>query len=518
MRILVHKLKVNFKSLGYSEVIDGVNYQVYPVTMLVEGVHHGAIGGPTYYPASALQDTASEWNGVFIPINHPQDAAGNYISANSDGVQNFGFIRNTFYENGKLKAEACINLNLVDSSIITDIEKGSMEVSTGLYAEIKDRVGTWNQEEYEAIVESIVPDHLALLPDTTGACSVNDGCGIRPHDSYQQPPLHEGLKHDELPAILQFGDRRNVMGEDKKLPIDVNKESEEYLNQIDNLDSYRKSLLHKKLLNNSTSFNDIQRQLSDYVDSMDVARLNENGPYKINYLKDVYRNFFIFKQETENGSRLYKQSYTEDNGRVIVDPVMIEVYKKTEYLPVQSLQGNNREEKQMSDKPCCPEKVRALIANSNTTFTDKDEGWLSTLTEDQLGHFETLTETAVNAMENVKLLEANNANKPATVQEYLAAAPEGIKQVLNEGLKQLDKIRADHIKTILANESNKFTEDQLKTLDNTTLENISALSVKALGPEEQGYIGAYIGQGGGGNRVNTVKEEAYVPQTLNFGN
>ena len=60
------------------------------------------------------------------------------------------------------------------------LEKGLlMEVSTGLFSDDESIQGQWNDKKYIGIVRNHKPDHLALLPGGVGACSANDGCGIR---------------------------------------------------------------------------------------------------------------------------------------------------------------------------------------------------------------------------------------------------------------------------------------------------------------------------------------------------
>lgn len=453
------EFSINLTTIGRDETVNGVNYRVYPVTMLVEGVHHGAVGAPSYYSAEVLRNCAQQWNGVPVPIYHPQDAQGNYISANSNGVPNIGTIRNAFYENGKLKAEVWLQVDkaiALRESIIDECNSGNMEVSTGLFADVVEQAGQWNSEDYAVVIQSITPDHLALLPGQTGACSRTDGCGIRPH---------------------------------------AKKEG-------DNVSKYE-ALRAEKLKANTASHDEIREQLRRYVDSQDKSWTDQEGneQYSIYYVEAVYPTYFVMREESSvNGRRLYKMLYSENNGRVIIDPARIEVFKKTEYLPVQ---GNSEGEKQMANKePCCPEKVRALIANQNTTFTDADAEWLESLTADQLGHFEAMAEAA-----------ASNA-KPKDLNEWLSIVPAEVRGVVNAGLKQLDKARQDMISTVLANESNTFSEEQLKAMDNATLEGISALSVK---PAQVTYQNQYIGQGGGGATAQAAtEEEPYVMTSLSF--
>jgi hypothetical protein len=53
-----------------------------------------------------------------------------------------------------------------------------MELSTGLYVDAELTPGDWKGEEYVAIARNLRSDHLAILPDKIGACSVADGAGL----------------------------------------------------------------------------------------------------------------------------------------------------------------------------------------------------------------------------------------------------------------------------------------------------------------------------------------------------
>lgn len=53
-----------------------------------------------------------------------------------------------------------------------------IEISTGLFAEDEMTPGEFNGNSYEAIARNHRPDHLAILATGVGACSVADGCGL----------------------------------------------------------------------------------------------------------------------------------------------------------------------------------------------------------------------------------------------------------------------------------------------------------------------------------------------------
>ena len=179
--------KIQFSGVtGQRKRVAGVDYAVYPSVILVEGVHHGAIGAPTMYPADVLASSAPMWNNIPVTVHHPQDKDGAYVSAGSPEVLQawaVGKLLNARHEEGKLKADVMIDLKKATAkhpTLINDLDRGvEMQVSTGLYGEEVMEEGLWNNEAYASRLTAIQPDHLALLPGAEGACSWADGCGIR---------------------------------------------------------------------------------------------------------------------------------------------------------------------------------------------------------------------------------------------------------------------------------------------------------------------------------------------------
>ena len=172
--------------------LKGKDYIVAPVVILTEGVHNGL-----YYPNDELKKGAHLWNGVPLVVHHPLDK-GMPISANNPSVveaQQVGRLYNVIYNDGKLKGQVYVSK--------TDIEKFPevshyldnqllLEVSTGLFSDDEMINGKWNDEMYTGICRNHKPDHLALLPGKSGACSASDGCGIRIN----------GMSHSEIQASI----------------------------------------------------------------------------------------------------------------------------------------------------------------------------------------------------------------------------------------------------------------------------------------------------------------------------
>ncbi len=161
------------------ETFEGRRHLVAPVVMIVEGVLNNAL-----LLAEELEKSAAAWNGRPVPVLHPTEAE-EYITANRPDIIEknvVGHIFNAKVEDSKLKAEIWIDeakaKKLGHSEYIASIASGKVsEVSTGYFADEEPIEGDYNGKAYVVIHRNLRPDHLALLPNETGACSVEDGAG-----------------------------------------------------------------------------------------------------------------------------------------------------------------------------------------------------------------------------------------------------------------------------------------------------------------------------------------------------
>jgi hypothetical protein len=164
----------------------GEQYIVAPMTSIVTGVLHGSKGS-LFYPQEETTRNIGSWDGVPLTAYHPSDPMTNQpLSAREKGVidrQGIGWVRNTKWK-GKLVHEGWFNVaktKKVDNRIYEALVKNKpMELSTGLYTEneVAPPNANYNGKSYDYIARDYRPDHVAILPDQIGACSVNDGCGL----------------------------------------------------------------------------------------------------------------------------------------------------------------------------------------------------------------------------------------------------------------------------------------------------------------------------------------------------
>lgn len=164
-------------------MLDGRAHVVAPIVALVAGVVNGEL-----VTADELTAFAAAWNGRPVPLRHPQDAAGQFISANSPEVIAASVIGQVFEMHVEgdrllgemwLDVEKCERLGGDALRALQRLEAGEViEVSTAYFCDQESAEGVFDGKRYAAVQHHLRPDHVALLPDEVGACSIADGCGV----------------------------------------------------------------------------------------------------------------------------------------------------------------------------------------------------------------------------------------------------------------------------------------------------------------------------------------------------
>jgi hypothetical protein len=420
----------------------GRTFIVVPVVMMVEGVHNGS-AGPIFHSIEELGKIPGSWNGIPITIDHPQ-IEDTYVSANIPiliDTRTVGRVYNTYVEDDKLKAEAWIDveqITQISPETLVQIREGQiLEVSVGVFTDDEEVENeNWNGESYNAIARNHRPDHLALLPGGVGACSVDDGCGIRNNNK------RKGGSKVENNSIELI---KNLKKDDSwYLENIISNLSQGLVGRLDNL-----------------------RRKIDSLDTTDV----------VHYLREAFDDYIIYETSMRvGGSKLYRQAYTiEDNGNVVFVGESEEVYKKVEYLKVQNnvirFNTNKKEVKRMSEKPKCPsckEKIDKLVANNSSKFIEEDREWLETLEEANLD----------------KIIEASKVEKKEekpvkTNSEKINVLSDEDKAALEYGKRQLKERREKYVKGIQDNAGKElWPDDQLATMSDNMLERLYNSVVK----------------------------------------
>lgn len=162
----------------------GKDYLVAPLSLIVPGVLNGS-KGPLLYTPEDLGASPARWNGMPIVLYHPS-VNGMPVSARDPDILNssgLGMVLRARFQD-KLTAEGWFDVDTtgrVAPEVLNRLERGEpIELSTGLFTDNEPAAAgsVFNGTPYDFIARNHQPDHLAILPEGRGACSLGDGCGV----------------------------------------------------------------------------------------------------------------------------------------------------------------------------------------------------------------------------------------------------------------------------------------------------------------------------------------------------
>ena len=130
--------------------------------------------------------------------------------------------------------------------------------------------------------------------------------------------------------------------------------------------------------------------------------------------------------------------------------------------------------------PVCKERVEALLTAG---FEEEDREFLVGLSEERFSRLQealAAKETPGNEDAGTEAdPDAGSQAKtetPETLEEYLAKAPPGVRDVLTRSMRRDAEAREKLIGALLANKRNKFTREQLQARDLGELEALAELA------------------------------------------
>jgi hypothetical protein len=363
-----------------------------------------------------------------------------------------GRIFNTQMTDSALRAEAWLDevaLQRVSEETLERINNGEViEVSIGIFSDEELVSGTWNTERYTAIARNHRPNHLALLPDEVGACSIADGCGIRVNKKEKTKMVEEGK-------------------------ISINEENQTVV---------LKELNRMGFSVNELGFNEIREKIGQAIYGLDGNGLDH-------YIEDVYTDSFVYTQYNNRidprQRKMYKQSYkVNDANEVEFVGEPTHVKREVSYLAVPMTNGRVKTERVIKKNSMCTDCVKkladSLIANKETAWNENDREFLESQTEEVL---EKMTPPAksdaqVNSAKPTREeILAVFKDKPMTDEEFLSFTSPEVGLQIKEGLQ----LRANQKKTIVTEiiaNTDQWTEDELNLKELSELQKIYKLVSK----------------------------------------
>lgn len=424
-----------------NDKMEGKTWKVVPMVMIVEGVLNGSLGA-LYYPATELSKTPECWNTkpIVAPCHPVKNGKG--VSACSPDILDkykVGVIMNTKFDKlGRLTAEAWIDedaANRVEPRIMEAITNGdTLELSTGLFTDNEETEGEFEGEPYEAIARNYRPDHLAILPDAVGACSVADGAGF--------------VRNQAGNKLKLTSDQQDILGSAVLATL--------------------RTMGIKDVTSNEMSMRSVETQLYGLIRAKLVPA--KTTDYVDLWVCDTYQTYCVYQFK----GKLFKQSFTTTGDtKVELEGDPSEVVRVTEYrTPDGSFVGNRQPDQTTMNKK---EIVDGLIANTASGYTEKERELLMGLPEAQLQQI--AANTKVKAPEKApepaanKAVETPKASTPK-VEEVLSANQLA---ALNYGEQMLAQKKAALVKTITGNAKNTFPAAVLNSMTIDQLEPIAAL-------------------------------------------
>lgn len=485
------------------EVLHGKDYMVAPMAMLTVGVHNGS-GGPLLYREDDIRKAVAAWNMKPIVVYHPQ-INGQGVSACDRDVleaQQVGMVMNAIWDE-KLRAEAWIDTEragVIDDRVVAALEDNRMmEVSTGLFTDNVREPGEWQGVAYDAIATNHQPDHLALLPDQIGACSIADGAGL-----------------------LQMNEAARAAGVD-----------------VTGLMARQMDVL-RRVVGNAMSHSNIYSALSRAL-----RERFKPGEKQHVWIADVYDGFVVYEFEGDGKTTLFRLDYTEGEAGVELstgDPV--EVVRVTEYRTPKGEFVGNREAR-TTEKEFTMDKeqvVEGLIANEETAWGEEDREVLMNMDEAVLAKLAPVENRGKKGKKKGMMIDdeeeedeakkkgVKNAtdseptptgNTALTTKQYIENAPPEIREVLENGLHAHETEKASLIEKITANKANKFTPEFLGTKGLQELRGLAALaSGGAEKAEDNGpsmFYGGAATPAGAPVANEEVEDGGLELPTMNFG-
>ncbi len=465
--IVMQKLRINSNLvINYrirTEGTAGNEYIIVPVVMMVEGVHNGS-EGPVLYTAEELSASASSWNNFPVVVNHPMDSNGDPTSAQlPELIGNIvGRIHNAHMDGSKLKGEVWINVNdlqgISDTALNHIKSQQPLDVSIGAFSDNERVEGEFHNEHYTAIARNVRPDHLALLPGGTGACSWDDGCGIRTNSKEILNKSKSKIKNEVEKHKLTVKEMHGILLKNGFV-----------INELGN----------SELSLNELGFREISNDLQQKLDTFD-------GEGKYHYLEEVFDSYFIYavRSSESRSTKLFKRSYQVVNDQIeILDDAVNVVLEKTYKIAPATVNRVRMKESQVSTKnknemskkvTSC--QVDALIANEASQFGADDREFLEGLDEVIFNKMVPKEEKVINKkkeevpVDQVQL--AANAVKSffadkKTTEDFIGIMPPELQLQMNASLDLQKVHKKKLVDGIVAN--SEFKAEDLEKWDNATL-------------------------------------------------
>lgn len=512
------------KDLLRTGKLDGDTFLIAPVIAILEGVHNSE-----FVSFEELAMFPDSWAARPLPIDHPMDVNGEAVTAGSPKVMQDSVI-GTFFN-----IVAREDIRGITGELWIDIEKAAevpggdevvrrlqagenLEVSTAYFTIVDNIPGEWvnpktNQvEKFTSSQFQIRPDHLALLPFDTGACSWKDGCGAPRINVDPNAPTHVNPDDQHIESEITTSLGVSMAKEVKEIKVNgkrLGTTLSEAVNAQAGDDGSTEDIVNRLAAAAGTTVTKVKALMAGTVDFAPRRWLSafavvlDMDPWDMFMAAgddNMDKRHSTNTEVTENNSGKVSEQVTEvDNHDKASEKVCTPCQKslKTkvqEILQTLGFKGfevKEDNEKMKENAEAKKTKVDALIASAKNKFTEANREWLTAQSEEQLDLFEVpeaATETAKEVIPAVvpAVVAAVNAEVAKEVTPKAKTIAEEVAEVVkaqlaafaeSDAFKAANELVADKkvarnakIAEIIAIENNKYTKAELETFSNDTLD------------------------------------------------
>lgn len=428
------------------ETLEGRNYFVIPTVGIREGVWAGN-QGPIFYSSREIGKAPSNWDHKPAVVQHPKKKGKAFTAADKEMIDKYrtGILLSSALVNNKLVFKTWIDeerIKTLSPKTYTRIQnKEKVEVSTGMLMEVEEKKGVYNGKPYIGIARNIQPDHLAILPDTVGACSVKDGAGL--------------FATNESGAVIDPTQLFNLLESIDEEPRQKVKE-----------------IINQWMAENELSYTAIQRALNEAL----ASKFGEKGKYWNGYVRDLFQDRVIF-YDGSDGSKLYQMTYSVNEDRITLNGERKEVQAVVQYQPTTN---------EVVKMPIDIKRVAAVIANKNSTYSEEDKDFLTNLDEKQFVKIEGILQKAVVTNEDPEDEDETEDTPNKKVKKKKATAlslsdtlkdlDPKVRRVIENGLKADAKERDRCIGIITSQKNCPFKPEVLKSEDLFSTETLQGMA------------------------------------------
>lgn len=183
-----------------------INGRPHVVTKMVV-IEGDSVMNGLLYPQPVVAGVIDQLNMLPAPDGHPK-VGGKHVSAFNPlavNASNLGaFVRNPALSGNQVTADLCVDVEVAGKSqrgkrVLNRIKSGKrIGVSTGMIAQITNKIGKLGKAAYRAVVDSIAFDHVAILLDVPPA---GENTYTLNHDK-SATKLKKGILMDEITLDL----------------------------------------------------------------------------------------------------------------------------------------------------------------------------------------------------------------------------------------------------------------------------------------------------------------------------